>query len=333
MRLSGSVLLIAVLSLLCVITTNEKCWAQCGEVVVAEIPVECCGGLSTQPDYRCGGHGSCSYACFEGFGTCCGATYHSANTAFDSDCASGLQLCGEDGGRFDNATCSCRFISPILIDISGNGFHLTGAGGGVQFQFDPARPKLATGWTTPGSDGDAFLVLDRNNNGTIDNGTELFGNFTPQPASENPNGFLALAVYDQPENGGNADGLIDHHDRFFSSLRLWVDANHDGISQAEELHTLQELAVFSLSLHYRESQRQDRFGNKFRYLAAVNPSPVDGQSKEGRWAYDVFFVGGSERSASRLGRSFTSPQCPGSMHKVVQPPQSLRPILSDIKLK
>jgi len=135
-------------------------------------------------------------------------------------------------------TCTCFNHTPVIIDVSGNGFHLTSTAEGVQFQFDLSKPRVQTAWTLGGIDGDAFVVLDRNNDGVINDGTELFGNVTPQPPSIMPNGFLALAEFDKTDSGGNGDGLIDNRDSVFSRLRLWVDVNHDGFSQPEELHTL-----------------------------------------------------------------------------------------------
>jgi hypothetical protein len=217
--------------------------------------------------------------CMTGFinngGTC------DRTNAFKSRC--------NDPTGYDPAGCDCpdgQSFSPIIVDIDHSGFSMTDAAGGVVFNILKDNVPLAISWTA-GTSTNAFIVLDRNGNGRIDSGEELFGDLTPQPASAAPNGFLALAEYDKTGNGGNGNGRIDSGDAIFAQLRLWQDVNHNGASEPNELRPLPALGIGAIGLDYKESKWTDQYGNKFRYRAKVYD--VNG-AQAGRWAWDVFLV-------------------------------------------
>jgi trimeric autotransporter adhesin len=180
---------------------------------------------------------------------------------------------------------------PVLLDLSQDGLHLSGPDPAVSFDINADGIPDRIAWTSVGED-DAFLCLDRNGNGIIDDGTELFGYATPLLSGRRARvGYRALADLDRPELGGNADGKVEATDPLFHSLCAWVDTNRDAISQPQEIVSLDKTRVVALSYAYKTTQVTDTYGNLFRYVSSVDMLGQSGQIE--RWSsFDVIFAAG-----------------------------------------
>ena len=177
--------------------------------------------------------------------------------------------------------------SPILFDLARDGYQLTNVAEGVRFDLDADGLLELVAWTTTGSD-DAFLALDRNGNGLIDDGSELFGNHAPAlaagPKFTTPNGFEALRFIEGPSyGGGHRDEQINARDRVFGRLLLWTDRNHNGVSEPDELEGASGAGVQAIDTHYKTARRRDPHGNEFRQRAKATFS--DGADA---FVYDVW---------------------------------------------
>lgn len=177
----------------------------------------------------------------------------------------------------DNTGCS-SCDSPIVLNLGTGNYQTSPIDDPALFDVDADGMAERITWTARGTPM-AFLALDRNGNGGIDNGSELFGNHTPLASGRSAsNGFAALAEYD-----ANGDSVIDSRDAVWKSLVLWTDANHDGISEMDELQPISSSKVEAVSLSYHFSGRTDPSGNVYRYGSTF---VVDGHVRP---CYDIFF--------------------------------------------
>jgi len=159
---------------------------------------------------------------------------------------------------------------PLVLDLDGDGKISTvgiSANKAVLFDHDGDGIKTGTGWVL-GNDG--FLVIDKNGNDVIDNGTELFGTgYVKQDGSLALSGLDAMADLDS-----NGDGVFDENDAAFSQVKVWRDVNQDGISQADELATLAELGIASINL--AATNQNQNLGNGNVQTATTTYTRTDG---------------------------------------------------------
>jgi len=142
-------------------------------------------------------------------------------------------------------------------------------------------------WVQRGGD-EGFLAIDRSGNGLIDDGAELFGVGTPLmlEGRNAPNGFVGLAQYDSRQLGGNDDGFITDADAIWPQLRIWLDANADGVSTPDEMRSLKSFGLSALETIPKMRKYVDPAGNVIPYWAWAKQ-----QSRGGRaLMVDVFFV-------------------------------------------
>lgn len=222
-------------------------------------------------------------------------SYLTTLTATDR-CASGMKLTPPDrdnrfvppsGGPQGLHQPGCGDdCSPIVFNFDDDEYHLTGANAPVWFDIMATGKLSHIGWTAADAD-EAFLWLDRNNNGRVDDGSELFGTATRLGNGKlATNGFEALKEFDS-----NHDGIIDSRDEVWPHLLLWRDLNHDGVSQPYEIEPLSKSRVVAISLDYRREGRRDIYGNRFRFAAKAQISTDwrQGLTRE-MVVYDIFFV-------------------------------------------
>ena len=167
--------------------------------------------------------------------------------------------------------------SPIVLDLDGNGVQTRAAANGVYFDLGgTGNTSQKVGWT---GDGDALLVRDRNGDGLINDGRELYGVATQNAQGQRMgNGYAALSGEDS-----NQDGKVNAEDANFGELKLWVDANADGKTDAGELRGLVEMGVVELNLDYAVTAKIDK-GN---YIGMVSDfTKADGSRNE---MADVWF--------------------------------------------
>ena len=156
---------------------------------------------------------------------------------------------------------------PLVLDLNGDGFRPTTTTQGAHFDLDQNRFAERIGWI---QGDDALLTIDKNGDGKINDGSEIFGDVTRLKNGELArNGFEALREYDS-----NHDGLITAEDADFSRLMVWRDANGNGISEAGELVSLSEVGVVAIHLNYQrrdtETPSGTRIGHDFLTASACS---------------------------------------------------------------
>ena len=193
--------------------------------------------------------------------------------------------------------------TPLVLDLNGDGITTQSISNGVKFDLFATGQSIQTGWV---AGGDGLLVLDRNNDGLINDGSELFGEATTLANGEKAaNGYIALSEMDS-----NGDGFITSTDSGFAELKVWADQNSDGVSQSNELRTLESLGITKLELSATSSTETDN-GNLVGLVSSYETA--DGTKHA---MADVWFVADKNCALDSAATTTSNPTENGLHEKV-----------------
>jgi hypothetical protein len=173
------------------------------------------------------------------------------------------EIKGKTAQQFNLAQSFPYAVDPLTLDLNGDGINTVPLKRPpLLFDISATGIKTSTGWIAPD---DGLLAFDRNGNGLIDSGPELFGDATPAygstPNGKTADGFAALAQEDS-----NHDGIVNAQDAHWADLKVWQDLNQDGISQSVELSMLDQQAIVSLNVGRTEHSQTLPNGNQIADL-------------------------------------------------------------------
>jgi len=133
------------------------------------------------------------------------------------------------------AGATTQIFRAVALDLNGDGVQTTGAAQTVAFDVDNRGYLKNTAWL---SNSDGFLFLDRNLNGQIDAGSELFSNSAVALGARGLNGMRWV--------DSKYDGRLSTLDPVWNELKVWQDANGNGSADAGEVQTLGTLGISAL---------------------------------------------------------------------------------------
>jgi hypothetical protein len=201
-----------------------------------------------------------------------------------SFCCAGEDQCnGTSGATWVASTCTCQTSPLIVVMAGGMDGAMTSAERGAPFTMIQRAGPAQWAWPQASQRRVGWLARDRDGDGRIGGGSELYGGATPHsvPPGQPRHGFTALA-----EEDSNGDGLVTSEDANYLDINIWFDGNGDGESQSHELVSLQSLGIIQLSTRYQTISKTDQHGNRFEYQS--NAIQQAGRHMRFLTVYDVY---------------------------------------------
>ncbi|CAK0753318.1 trimeric autotransporter adhesin [Gammaproteobacteria bacterium] len=208
-----------------------------------------------------------------------------------------------------------NLVTPLVLDLNGDGVRTVGIDAGVNFDLTATGQVRPVGWVSPQ---DGLLVNDVNQDGVINNGSELFGSATLLPdGNQATNGFEALVTQDT-----NYDGVINAKDSGWNQLKVWVDTDQNGESDPSELYSLPELGITQLNFNITTTSEWQG-GNWVGLISSYQTADGQGHEMADVWLQNTGSTQDPQSKASGMAAVIASFMGQSNLDQTAGVPQSI----------